>query len=143
VTRTGHAYTPKETKAYETLVQSLFISTHGKPILEGEIHATIKAYYGLVKADYVKNGNFSKQGYRKLTGAVRPTKSPDVDNLAKAILDSLNKIAYNDDAQVVYLEVSKHYAVEPRVDIALFTLSEKPEIEISLLTLEEEQPSWS
>lgn len=36
-------------------------------------------------------------------------KKPDVDNLAKIVLDSLNKIAYDDDAQVCRLLVEKRY----------------------------------
>ena len=35
-------------------------------------------------------------------------KSVDVDNLAKAVLDSLNNIAFEDDSQVVSLICSKH-----------------------------------
>ena len=40
----------------------------------------------------------------------RPTKKPDVDNIAKAILDSLNGIAYRDDSQIVELNMKKLYA---------------------------------
>ena len=32
---------------------------------------------------------------------------PDVDNIAKAVLDALNGIAYDDDSQVVELTVKK------------------------------------
>ena len=44
-----------------------------------------------------------------------PTKKPDTDNIAKIILDSLNGIAYHDDAQIVRLTVQKSYSREPRV----------------------------
>ncbi len=37
---------------------------------------------------------------------------PDVDNLAKAVLDSLTCVAYHDDRQVARLVVSKGYASE-------------------------------
>lgn len=40
-------------------------------------------------------------------GLEKPTKKPDVDNIAKIVLDSLNKIAFNDDAQIVGLIVLK------------------------------------
>lgn len=36
------------------------------------------------------------------------TVRPDVDNIAKAILDGLNGVAYDDDAQVVDLHIVKH-----------------------------------
>lgn len=44
----------------------------------------------------------------------------DLDNHAKAILDALNGIAWDDDAQVVDLRVSKHWA---NVDLATVSIS--------------------
>lgn len=48
-------------------------------------------------------------------------KKPDVDNLAKIVLDSLNKIAY-DDAQVCRLLVEKRYGETPQVLVRLSEL---------------------
>ena len=42
-----------------------------------------------------------------------------LDNIAKAILDSLNGIAYKDDSQIVSMVVSKKYSNRPRVEITL------------------------
>ena len=50
---------------------------------------------------------------------IRPTKKPDVDNVAKSILDSLNGMAYKDDSQVVECIVRKWYADEPKVKVKL------------------------
>lgn len=44
--------------------------------------------------------------------SMRPTKKPDADNIAKIILDSLNGIAWNDDASVTTLAVTKCYTSE-------------------------------
>ena len=49
-------------------------------------------------------------------------KKPDVDNLAKIVLDSLNKIAYDDDAQVCRLLVEKRYGETPQVLVRLSEL---------------------
>jgi Holliday junction resolvase RusA-like endonuclease len=46
-------------------------------------------------------------------------KKPDVDNIAKSILDALNGAAYDDDKQVVALMIHKEYSDTPRVDIKL------------------------
>ncbi len=46
-------------------------------------------------------------------------KKCDCDNIAKIILDSLNKIAYDDDKQVAELEVKKFYSSNPRVEVEL------------------------
>tara|TARA_R110002126_G_scaffold9539_7_gene43028 strand:+ start:2447 stop:2938 length:492 start_codon:yes stop_codon:yes gene_type:complete len=38
------------------------------------------------------------------------TKKPDADNLLKAVMDALNKVAWNDDSQVICAKSSKFYA---------------------------------
>ena len=40
---------------------------------------------------------------------VSPTVKPDLDKLARGVLDSLTNVVYRDDAQVTSLQVSKHY----------------------------------
>ena len=124
ITRGGIAYTPKETKNYETFIRELFALKHGSIMLRGDIKATLTAYFGLNKSDYNKTG-LTKTGKRKLAGEVRPSKKPDIDNIVKAVLDSLNGIAYIDDSQVVVLAVEKHYAEQPRVEIVLSEIAEE------------------
>ena len=118
VTKSGITYTPEKTKSYETFVQELFHYEYRSIMLEGPLHATIKAYFGLNKGDYGKNGP-NKTGQAKLWGEILPTKRPDVDNIAKILLDSLNGIAYKDDSQICYLSVTKFYAEKPRVELTL------------------------
>lgn len=43
---------------------------------------------------------------------ILPEMKPDCDNIAKAILDSLNGIAYKDDSQVAELTVVKRFGHE-------------------------------
>ena len=43
---------------------------------------------------------------------VRPTVKPDLDKLARGVLDSLTNVVYRDDAQVTNLQVSKHYVTD-------------------------------
>jgi Holliday junction resolvase RusA-like endonuclease len=43
----------------------------------------------------------------------------DVDNVAKAILDSLTGIAWEDDAQVARLVVEKSYGIEGRTTVRI------------------------
>ena len=50
---------------------------------------------------------------------IRPKKKPDVDNVAKIILDALNKEAYYDDAQVVDFQLRKFYSDNPRVVVTI------------------------
>ena len=52
-----------------------------------------------------------------LNGRILPTKRPDADNVAKIVLDGLNKVAWEDDTQVVEMMVIKRYAEEPLVAV--------------------------
>ncbi len=55
---------------------------------------------------------------------VKETK-PDIDNLAKSVLDSLNKIAFQDDGQVATMLITKCHAAgdePPHVEVEINTL---------------------
>ncbi len=41
----------------------------------------------------------------------------DIDNLAKAVLDALNGICWQDDSQISELHVTKNLADEPRIEL--------------------------
>jgi Holliday junction resolvase RusA-like endonuclease len=56
-----------------------------------------------------------------LLGHVRPTGKPDLDNIAKAILDGCNGYLWKDDAQVVELSAAKRYGEEPMVNVTVYT----------------------
>lgn len=51
-------------------------------------------------------------------------KRPDIDNLAKFVLDVANGILYEDDNQVVSLVCKKRYGKEPRTEIIIRCLKE-------------------
>ncbi len=103
-TRTGHTYTPQKTLLYENWIKTCYLSRVGEKMLQGPIKASIEAYYTIPKS---KSKRVRERMLRQLE---RPTKKPDVDNIAKAILDSLNGIAYRDDSQIVELNMKKLYA---------------------------------
>lgn len=101
----GHATTPADTVTYENWVKLCYQQQCGKH-LEGSISATIIAYYKIPKSYTKKRVQAIREGLEY------PQKKPDADNIAKIILDSLNKIAYEDDAQIVELTVIKRYTEE-------------------------------
>lgn len=53
---------------------------------------------------------------------VHPTVKPDIDKCLRAILDSLTGICYRDDAQVVKVEMAKHYGPIEQVEIEVSEL---------------------
>lgn len=111
-------YTPAQTKNYENWVKLSFINQYPnfKP-LENELAVSIKAYFEIPKSVS------KKKREQMLNGNIRPTIKPDLDNIAKSILDALNKLAYLDDKQIVLLKVEKFYDVSPRVELMVEEIS--------------------
>ena len=103
---------PQETVAYENLVKWSYVQQAGNR-LEGAVQADITGYFPIPSSTPKKK----KQAMANET--VEYTHKVDCDNLAKIILDSLNEIAYKDDAQVSRLTVRKLYSEKPRVEVTL------------------------
>lgn len=117
--RTGsgvRTYTDSETKGYQMLVRSMAAIARVREI-EGPVAISIVACF-----EIPKSASKSRQAEMR-AGLVRPTKRPDMDNIAKAILDALNGVAFKDDAQVCELSVSKVWADEPSVRIEVKKLT--------------------
>ena len=107
---TGSVYTPGKTKDYEFLIQQYFKMKYPSyQTLEGRIAIEIIAYLKIPKsASKVKTQEM-------LDNKVSPTKKPDVDNIAKVILDAMNKFVFKDDNQVAKISVEKRYGEEEKV----------------------------
>lgn len=54
-----------------------------------------------------------------LEGRKLPTSRPDWDNYAKAACDALNKVVYQDDAQLVDCRTIKRYSASPALTIEI------------------------
>lgn len=108
------AYTPKETVSYENWVKTCYLEKYrGQKPLEKPLKVKIIAYYDIPKS------TSKKKQQQMLNDEIFPTVKPDTDNIAKSILDSLNKIAYLDDKQVVKLEVEKYYSTNANVAVMI------------------------
>ena len=118
----GRVYTQKQTINYEQLVKGTFEEYskiyNWKP-LTGAVRAEIDVFIKVPKSDSKKIKD------RKIKGVIRPTITPDTDNLAKSILDALNGLAYSDDKQVVELEVRKFYSETEEAKVKLIKLEEE------------------
>lgn len=106
------AYTPKETVNYENWVKACYLEEYKneKPF-EKALKVNIIAFFEIPKSVS------KKKKEQMLNNEIYPTIKSDTDNIAKSILDSLNKIAYLDDKQVVDLRVRKQYAEVPSVSV--------------------------
>lgn len=96
-TRTGHIYTPQGTKDYED-----FVGWKAKEVIKEPLEGDIALYIRV----YVNRNVFA-----------------DIDNIAKAIMDGLNGVAYKDDRQVVCLSIQRIKDREERVEIELEEVS--------------------
>lgn len=107
-------YNTKQTTEYEKLVKML--------ALEQCKDKFDKEYTGLVKmsikAYFKPNKSISKKQYNLLIGQHYLKKS-DADNIAKIICDSLNGVAYKDDAQIAVLNVEKYYDDDERTEVII------------------------
>lgn len=109
------SYTPEGTVLYENLIKTCYLQDAGHVLFnDGQpLAVSITAFYEVPKS-YSK-----KKKQEMLDGQLYPTKKPDIDNIAKCVLDALNKLAYRDDTQVVRLRMEKHYAEIPRVEVEI------------------------
>ena len=113
-TQTAIAYTPSKTKDYEELIKQYFIIKYrGIEPLEGRICVSVKAFVSVPK-----NAS-KKEKVEMLAGNISPTKKPDIDNIAKIVLDALNKLAFKDDNQVTKLNVEKVYSEDEKIYIKI------------------------
>ncbi|MCR5722022.1 MAG: RusA family crossover junction endodeoxyribonuclease [Lachnospiraceae bacterium] len=96
----GHAYSPQKNREYEKMINKSYDGLK----LEGAVNLRLTAYYQKPKK----------------CKTLYPTKKPDIDNVAKIIMDSLNGVAYDDDKQVINLSIVKRWTDDyPRVEITI------------------------
>lgn len=108
----GGAYTPKPTRDFEKLVSDWAKKSMGKK------KPTEKAVRVMLNI-YIKRPKTNK--------TKQHTQTPDVDNLAKSILDGINEIVFVDDKQIVELQIGKYWAdyVNPSFTLSIYELPEK------------------
>jgi Holliday junction resolvase RusA-like endonuclease len=117
----GHArmFTPSKTAAYEGLVamcaSAAVANGPGRP-LDGPLRVEIEATH-TIPASWSK-----KRRMAALCGEIHPTSKPDIDNIAKAVADGGNGVAWVDDKQIVRLTMTKRYGEVPGVAVVATAL---------------------
>lgn len=96
--RNGMTYTKPETRQAERIISDAWREAHGSAVAieEGPVYIEVHVY-------------------RRMPGS-RPKKllsepdayKPDIDNIAKLVLDALNGLAYTDDKQITAALAIKH-----------------------------------
>lgn len=110
----GRMYTPSATQKFEQKVKNAFLEKYK---LEKLLEKPIKA---VIIAEIEPPKSLSKKKRLELIEEViNYTKKPDIDNIAKIVLDGLNGVAYKDDSQICRLEVYKRYGYENKIIVKL------------------------
>ena len=103
MTRAGRSYTPPKTKRAERHIRTVSALHAPSRPLEGRLSVELEFVFEAAKS-WTK-----KKRAAANSGALPHTIRPDLDNLIKLALDSLNGLVWQDDTQVAEIKASKHY----------------------------------
>lgn len=109
MTKTGAVYTPAKTHNAENHIRALYYRKYkseqadpGRPL-----HLDVVFYIQIPKSRHdIEEGSLC-------------TKHIDTDNLLKLVSDALNRMAYEDDSQVVRMTAEKRWSMTPRTEIRI------------------------
>lgn len=105
-------YTPSKTSKYENLVRlAALCAMSGRLPVEGAVEIVVRAFLAVPESWSAGRKRLA------LSGATRPAKRPDLDNIIKAALDGMNGIVFRDDKQVVDIRADKRYDISPRLEV--------------------------
>jgi Holliday junction resolvase RusA-like endonuclease len=107
-------YTPRKTVDYELAVKAAAQAAMGPT----DLLETPVGVYLYIRLSIPKSHS-KKRREACLSGQEKPIKKPDIDNLAKSILDGMNGVIWKDDSQIVSLHVTKVYASGAGVDVLI------------------------
>lgn len=116
VRATGRTYTPRRTVSAERAVQEAWVQAGRPRFPDGPLRMTVtlrlQRPQGHFRSDRVR---LSAAGLRNPI----PTKKPDLDNTLKLVADSLNGLAYRDDAQIAEAVVRREWADWPETVVSI------------------------
>ena len=115
-------YTPTATADYEKLVRLRFQNAGGV-ITDKPVKVEVVALFAPPKSTR------KRDRIEMLANRILLVKKPDCDNIAKIVLDALNKIAYKDDAQVAELSVKKRYAAAAKVFVHIEKIDTRGDVD--------------
>lgn len=109
----GH-YTPEKTRTYEGMVRTAAMEAMGaRPPIDGPVRLVMSAIFSIPKSWS------QKKRAAAMSGAIKPTRKPDLDNILKAWKDALNQVVYRDDCLIVRAVIEKRYGPAPLVAVTV------------------------
>lgn len=119
---TGAAYTPTTTTVAEREIRQAWREAD-EPRMPDDVALGMEVVVSVErpKGHFKKNGELSAVGLRN---PIPRNKKPDLDNVVKLIMDSLNSRAYRDDVLIARLTVDRKWSDWPSTSIRVYTLHE-------------------
>lgn len=102
----GHAYTPASTRRYE---HEIAVEARRAVASCPDWDKSVAMWVYVIATLPVPKSWSGLKRAKAEDGCLFPMTKPDIDNIAKAALDAINGIVFDDDKQVVKLEASKAY----------------------------------
>jgi Holliday junction resolvase RusA-like endonuclease len=109
-------YTPQDTIIYENLIKMCY-KEQANNYHFGNSPLSVSIYASFQSPKEVRDLRALGYGYIACFGR------QDLDNIAKIVLDALNKIAFFDDKQITDLRIMKMYDKQERLEINIYRLS--------------------
>ncbi|NBW16894.1 MAG: RusA family crossover junction endodeoxyribonuclease [Caulobacteraceae bacterium] len=113
-------YTPATAKPYKEAVRMVAMGHWRIPPASGPVIMHIDFLFARPKSITWKRRAMPRRPH---------TKKPDLDNLAKAVLDALNGLLFFDDSQVVRLVLNKSYVAGGEEPHTVITITEVSNVE--------------
>lgn len=107
-----HSYTPPKTQQFEKELHE-FYAENCNDFYDGAIKVYLTFYMP------IPTNTSKKKRVLMVSNTTKHIKRPDGDNLAKAVLDSLNGIAYADDSQITILHIEKRYGEQVGIELKI------------------------
>lgn len=108
----GVTFTPQKTKSFEGELRWHWIAEKRPMLPVAATSVEITCYLPIPKSKI-------RQLQREM-GSTKPIVKPDLDNVAKAILDAMNGFAWKDDNQITDLTIRKRYTLDaPSIEMLL------------------------
>lgn len=99
-------YTPSKTKEAEKSIIDQLKKQYKKEPLNGPCMVKITFAFGVPKSySKKKRAQIEEEGFLHYH-------KPDADNVAKLVLDAMNKIVFEDDCQITALSIQKTYTFD-------------------------------
>lgn len=107
-------YTPEKTRTYEGMIRSAAMDViRAREPLDCPVEFVMRAVFP------VPTSWSGKKRDQALTGAIKPGKKPDLDNIAKAWNDALNGVVYRDDSLICRMSLEKRYGPQALVVVTV------------------------